>query len=349
MARYDYTQRLTSLQKRRIDAVLLEHAFSTRDMRSITESYETLQESSSIKYVIGAMLPVDNKYTQVTLSEGERVKNHLQKLSEHSISVEFRFQGSVTNNTHIKAYSDIDILTILRDFYLIEPPNKPTSPYLGDPIEDLCHLRRNCCEILCTAFPKADVVTSGSKSISLSGGSLKRKVDVVPSSWYNTVMYVNTMLDYYRGVKVLDYHKRVLISNTPFLHNKRIEEKDGLAANNYKKVVRLLKTIKADSDIQISSYDITSLIYHMENRAFLVGYSPLMLVKNTLEYLSTIIQNPSYRAVLKVPDESRLIFQDGGANIENVSKLRQELSYIYQDILESLMLTGTSIEKRIIS
>lgn len=350
MPNYDYSKRLDNLKKRRHDEEILKKAMAGK-YEILTESYDSLKDASSIKYVIGAMLPVSQSYTQNTYAEAERVQNQLLALKSKGYQFEFKYQGSVTNNTHIRAHSDIDILTLHLGFTSLEPPQKATNPYKGDPVQDLCKLREDSVEILEKAFPVAKIDNSGAKSISLQGGSLKRKVDVVPSNWYDTVKYTQTKLGYYRGVMVLDYKARKRIENTPFYHNKLLNDKDSSTAANYKKVVRLLKTLKADADtdIKFSSYDIASLIYHMENTDLIVGRSPLKLISKSLEYMKYVYSNNDFRGSLKVPDGSRHIFAPNHATTEGLRLLIIELDSIYEDLLDDLKLSGSGIEKEIIA
>ncbi|MDR3600354.1 MAG: hypothetical protein P4L49_07730 [Desulfosporosinus sp.] len=351
MTSKDYSKRLTNLKTRRKDQELVKKAFSEGTYQYLTESYEVLQESDTIKYVIGAMMPVSETYTQNTYEQGERVKSQLLKNLDSAYNVKFEYQGSVTNNTHIKAHSDIDILTLHGWFYTLQHPLKPVSPYKGDTVQDLLNLRQNCFKILTNAYPTAEVDDSGAKSISIKGGSLTRKIDVVPSSWYNTVLYDETKLPYYRGVSILDAKNKILIENTPFYHNKLLEVKDNLSANNYKKVVRLLKTLKADAenDIELSSYDLASLMYHMEDAKYVVGYSPLLLLENSINYLIFLNENSSYRNSLQVPDKSRNIFVQNGASKTALKLMIDELVTIYSDILDELKINGTKINKRIVA
>jgi len=349
MARMNYSNRLTALKNRRQDPEQIAKAFSLGQI--LIESYEGLKEADSIRYVIGAMQPVDAKYTQNTYDEGERVKNHLKKLIDSGYNIDFRYQGSVTNNTHIKVHSDIDILTIHLGFISLEPPQIATIPYQGNPVKDLCKLREDSYSILRTAFPAAEIDNTGAKSISLKGGSLKRKVDVVPSNWYDTVKYTDTKLEYYRGVMVLDYEKKVLIPNTPFFHNKLLDDKDANTLRNYKKVVRLLKTLKADAEVNInlSSYDIASLMYHLKNSDYIIGNSPLLLIYKSLEFLKYLYGNESYRNSLKVPDGSRCVFQSNGATQNDLKLMIIELNNTYQDLLDDLIKSGSNINKQIIA
>ncbi|MFD1736127.1 hypothetical protein ACFSCX_06070 [Bacillus salitolerans] len=346
MAKNNYQKRLESLKKRRQDEVLLE-----KSIGMFTESYEQLEEKSSIKYIIGAMNPVDKRSTEITLGEGERIKNQLAKLKEKGYEIEFRYQGSVTNNTHIKAHSDIDILTLHQGFTTLEPPLKASSPYKGNPVQDLCELREDSYELLKNAYPAASIDNEGAKSISLQGGSLRRKVDVVPSNWYDTVKYQNTKLEYYRGVMVLDYKEKTRIANTPFYHNKLLDDKDTHTSYNFKKVVRLLKTLKADAEhkINLSSYDITAIMYHMQESSYLISRSPLRLVSNSIAFLRTLYEQDSHRNSLFVPDGSRKIFQNGGATKADLTLLLVELINIYEDLLDDLKITGGSVNKEIIA
>lgn len=350
MTKLDYTKRLESLRNRRHGDELIKKAMFG-EYEIVTESYEVLKESLGVKYAIGAMQPVDEEYTENTFLEGERVLNQLRKLEEKGYEVEFKYQGSVTNNTHIKSHSDIDILVLHCGFFSLEPPQIPANPYKGDPIQDLSGLREESYEILKSSFPAVDIDNDGAKCINLKGGSLRREVDVVPSNWFDTVKYTETRLEYYRGVMILDNIKKERLTNTPFFHNKLLNDKDSQTAFNYKKMVRLLKTLKADADvtIKLSSYDIAALLYHMDNSAYLVGSSPLRLIEKSLHYLKDICTNEALRNSLHVPDESRSIFQDKGATVKDLKMLTSELVDLHDDIVIDLQKSGSTIFKEIVA
>jgi len=69
------------------------------------------------RYIKIAMTEVDSSYTQRSKEAGERVKDHLQK---ELTNVTYKYQGSVMTDTHIKGYSDIDLLTICEKFYSLD-------------------------------------------------------------------------------------------------------------------------------------------------------------------------------------------------------------------------------------
>src|SRR6185436_3886144 len=98
------------------------------------------------------------------------------------MQVVFDYQGSVTNDTHIRAHSDIDLLTVETKWVNLD---HTTQPYTPNAVEDLKKIRRQTASILRGAYTTATVDNSGNKSISVSGGSLRRKIDVISCAWWH--------------------------------------------------------------------------------------------------------------------------------------------------------------------
>lgn len=257
--------RLDRLNQRRLDTDIVE-------AKLLNETYRNISQSDSVKYVIGSMQPIDPEYTKNTYVQGERVRNQLEnRLTE---ICEYEYQGSVTNDTHIKAKSDIDLLVLIDKFFSLEKPQEPKSPYKGNPLQDLLNLRKESENALEQAFPQAIIDKNGSKSISIEGGSLTRKIDVVPSNWYHTNKYAETNNDIYRGVKILDKSVPCRLANTPFLHNAWIEYKDQQTNGGLRKACRLMKSLKYDTEnIDLSSYDIVSIAFNISKTRVRSQYS----------------------------------------------------------------------------
>ena len=122
----NYQERLRNLKNRRTDIEFVieksaEEKFSISNY--LTEAYEKVQEKDVYKYFLGAMEEVDKIYTENTFTEAERIQNQLDKIKTVELDFVYRYQGSVSNNTHIKAHSDIDILVILDKFITLESPS----------------------------------------------------------------------------------------------------------------------------------------------------------------------------------------------------------------------------------
>lgn len=314
----NYAQKLANLRSRRMGLGSTALSANFREavaLDSLTEAYEKRAKTDAIKYALGAMQALDAKYTAISFQEGDRVKNQLSPcLQSLGISATFEYQGSVPLDIHIRQASDIDLLVLHDRFVTFDQAGtrEPTYVRLSiSVLDEMLKLRSQCESILTQKFPAVTVDVSGAKSISLSGGSLQRKIDVVPSHWHDTAAYQVSREKYDREVKVLDKHERTLITNRPFLHMRRIEEKDGRTNGCTKKVIRLLKNLKRDSnkDIKLSSYDIAALVWHCNDQALNKPYYlELSLIAETQSWLQVLVNNPGYAKTLDVPDLSRKIF-----------------------------------------
>ncbi|MBL0937629.1 MAG: hypothetical protein IBJ03_01975 [Gemmatimonadaceae bacterium] len=314
----------------------------------LQEAYARLSEDSAVKYAIGAMQPIEKRYTEITLEEGSRVRRQLEDgLARRNIPVAFRFQGSTTNDTHIKAYSDIDLLTLHLAYHDLEPPLRPSTPYAGDPASDLKELRQAAIGVLANAFPEVMVDASGSKALALSGGSLRRDVDVVIGNWWNNIEYEQTSLEAFRGVRIYDAHSQQRIGNKPFLHNLRIAEKDARCGGGLRKVCRLLKSLKYDAqpEVPMSSYDLVSLAYAMsEQQLTTENGADLQLVANTEEFLRVLRGSEQLRSQMYVPNGMRKVFCAEGATIDGLKALHAEVAQLLADIHQGLARSFKKLE-----
>src|SRR6267142_6858636 len=110
------TSRLDRLRSRRMDPLL--------KVAGLREAYERLTtEDTSVRYAIGSMQPIDSEYTQRTIEERDRVEKQLADgYRNANIAVVFDYQGSLTNDTHIRVYSDVDLLTVVYGWHSVQPP-----------------------------------------------------------------------------------------------------------------------------------------------------------------------------------------------------------------------------------
>lgn len=326
------SKRYDSLLRRRAPA-------EDRLFIKFAEAYEK-ESGEHTKYIIGACRPVDPKYTQRLSEQGDRVENQLKKrITDRYPAIEFRRQGSVSNNTHIRYYSDIDVLTIIDKFIELQHPQIPRYPYGGMPADDLLVLRKACLNELSDAFPKATIDDEGATSISISGASLACKVDVVPSNWLNTNSYASSNLEYTRGIMVLNKREMTRKQNYPFLFNQRLDELDNSKAGIPRMLIRLLKTIKADANddgyqIDFSSFDICSIVYRMPATLYSFNLqTPLSIFRNLLLWLESIISDSALQESLLVVDESRKLFNDS-TKISEFRKLHSEAIELYGGALQ---------------
>lgn len=139
-----------------------------------------------------------------------------------------------------------------------------------------------------------------------------------------------------KGVRVYTKNCDDFNVNYPFLNNKLIEEKDSRCYGNYRKAVRLLKTLRSDSSrqVDISSYDIVALLYHMDDSNYHVNSQYLALVKNITEYLVNLTQNPNIFYNMEVQDKTRKI--SNKTTIDVLKGLTVEIGDLEKNLVQDL-------------
>ena len=331
-----YKRLYSNLLERRTDHTLGRVALS--------EAIQKSHESESLRYLKASMEAVPTEYTEISFREANRVKDALAKdLAEQGVGVEFDYQGSTTNNTHIKAKSDIDLLALRTEFFTLKPPLTPTYPYQGNPLQDLIGLRRAAIDILDRRFWAAEVGKDSPMCIPIEGGSLLRKVDVVPSNWYHTQEYQNTKDKSYLGIQVLDSSVPERVVNFPFLHNQRLGEKDRVAMGRAKPLIRCLKNIIADNtEIKISSYNVAGLAYNLPNDRYASGLilPEVKLLSSFVEYSRLWESSSALRGLAMVPNGTRHLFSDfhsDGITVAQLSKLNDYAEELLTEIQEDTM------------
>jgi hypothetical protein len=324
------------------------------------EFFETLKESAGIKYTIGAMAAVDEKSTEVSINEGNRVADNLiSKLKTHNIYADKRMQGSVPLDIHIKGHSDVDMLVIINNTILIERPvilpnNYSPATDTRSMVDIVKELRTKSEQILPNSFPKADVNINGCKSIALEGGSLARKVDIVPSCWYDSIKYQASKFEHERGIKIYHKDNHELVLNYPFTHINVVNKKDAEYSGNLKCVIRLMKNMIADMPDnkkriakKLSSYDLAAIAFHMNEDLRLPSYMRLGLIEKTKSHLIYLRINEYYRNSLDVPDGTRKIF-DNSEKISALEILSQEINDLAESIFKEIKPYASRYEPSII-
>ncbi|VVD72031.1 hypothetical protein PAQ31011_00660 [Pandoraea aquatica] len=348
MAR-DIQKRLQSLDARRRGNDRSEMTFdSAREVRAGVPTLESYQKRSAstefTKYALGAMQAVGTEYTRIGVEEATRVGKQLAAgLEKLGIGVDFRLQGSVPCDIHIRGASDVDLLVLEDRYFRYDSDGVKAKrgeyrhPVSYDTLASLCNLRDQSEAILTDAYPAATVDTSGAKAIHLSGGSLRRDVDVVPSNWFDTIDYQRTGWEADRGVQILDKHARERIKNMPFRHIERITDRDRECGGGLKKAIRLCKNVKADAknegtNIGLSSFDIASMLWHADVPALTVGVAyELAILAEATRFADYLACNHDEARQLLVPDGSRAVF-DAPEKLEALTLLSLELDDLSEKV-----------------
>lgn len=305
------------------------------------ENFSASSSQREFSYLVDAMQPIDPEYTKKTFEEGERVKAMLLEHLPSLYQVTFDYQGSVTSDTHIRAYSDVDLLVLHGGFVSVDPGVPVSNPYPGSTLQHLTGMRRDSALVLKNKYPAVEVDDAPGKAISLKGGSLLRKVDVVVGNWWDTDLWNKYRVKMARGIQIIDTKVPELIRNKPFWHNYAIDTKDK-KTGGLRKVIRLLKTLKYDSapEVKISSYDIAALAWNMQDPLLTVSANAYVaLATNARDELKRFLDNQIVRDQLMVPNGTRKVFGTGGASVEGLRGLHRELSELLTKVNQELLIS----------
>lgn len=321
--------------------------------KAFSDELATIAYSDVLTFIRTAMKGVEPEYTQRSKDAGEKVKGHLSsKLSD----VSFRYQGSVMTDTHIKGYSDIDLLTISEKFYSCDASNikallasaekrakyypsslnklqreVDTSSYTGDSLADLRKLRLDSERTLLDVYEICN--TTKPKAIKIKNKSVNREVDIVIANWYDDVSSIINDRGDYRGIQV--YNKDTNSkekADYPFLSIKRINERSSETNGRLKKMIRFLKNTKSlsDHEIDLSSFDINAICYDIKVSVYqnLSFYELVPVIYNQLKSVST---NQTHADDIVSVDGKEYIFRDRPAKFQNLKALLAELEGIFSD------------------
>lgn len=336
MAR-DIDRRLSDLERRRkgtdrLDRVATASRAEVMAKSLATESYAMRSDRQHTRYALGAMQEVDPGYTKIGLDTAERVGKQLE--SNLPMAVSFRVQGSVALNVHVRGVSDVDLLTLDGRFITYDPAGcrarTYTSPTPLRSLSALQELRRAAERVLVAAYPAADVDCDGGKAIALSGGSLARPVDVVPSHWNDCAAYQASLADHDRAVTILNKNVPETIDNLPFLHIKRVGDADAMALGGVRKAIRLAKNVKNDAENESSasrlpSFDIAALMWHADRDALKLGsVYELAVLAEAQRFFDWCYRNKDEAKRLRTPDGTRTIL-DADAKFDALTTISIEL------------------------
>jgi hypothetical protein len=322
--------------------------------KSFLDELSSISYSDALTFVRMAMKAVEPTYTQRTKEAGEKAKQHLDaELTDKT----FKYQGSVMTDTHIKGYSDIDLLVISDKFYSYDlyrinqildnyeqkskflnesiqkmESEKSGSSYSGDAYSDLKKLRVDSEEILKRKYSNCNI--SKPKAIKIKNLNLNREVDIVIANWYDDVTSIINNKKEYRGIQVYDKDNNTKCdADYPFLSIKRINEKSSETNGRLKKMIRFMKNIKAHSDynIELSSFDINAICYDIKSSKY--WNSPYYeLISVVYNQLHSLCNDSNHANDLVSVDGREYIFRNQPNKVENLKSIMSEIESIYNDL-----------------
>lgn len=321
--------------------------------KSFSDELSTISYNEVLSYIRISMKGVESEYTQKSKDAGEKVKEHI---SNEIKDITFKYQGSVMTDTHIKGYSDIDLLVICEKFYqpdnynikkILENSEQRVkfssslpklekevngTTYQGNEIEDLKNIRLDSENALSKVYSNCDKTKP--KAIKIKNLNLNREVDIVVANWYDDVSSVINDKGDFRGIQI--YNK---VTNSrenadyPFLSIKRINDRNSTTNGRLKKMIRFLKNNKANSEqeIDLSSFDINAICYdiNVTEYQFLSFYELVPVIYNQMKKIAS---DENKADNLVSVDGREYIFRNKSSKKENLKKLLAEVESIFLDL-----------------
>ena len=323
--------------------------------KSIKEELSSISYSDVLEYVRYAMNGVEPAYTQRSKEAGENVKTHL--INGGITDATFQYQGSIMSNTHVKGFSDIDLLVISDKFYSYDAyevrnilnessrqlnfyPNQiskiklegQTGSYTGDSLSDLKKLRGDSEGILLRKYLACEI--SKPKSIKITNSSLNREVDIVIANWYDDITSIINDKGVNRGIQVYnkDLHQKGKV-DFPLISIDRINNKSTITGGRLKKMIRFLKNIKGKSSLSIdlNSFDFNAICYDIDQALYqnLIFHR---LVPIIYQQLKSIANSQTVADNLKSIDGREYIFRGKTEKLQSLRNLISEVESIVADL-----------------
>ena len=326
---FDFTKSLMAMQQRKFGDDLKKG--------ELLESFSG-KASDAVLYISEAMEPVSKTYTENTFKQCDRVIEQLKSnISGKHSGLNFEYQGSVPLNVHIKKHSDIDLLVATGRYYMVTPPLPVLNPYTGNCKNDMVQLRDDIVATIESQFPAVVIDDTGGKAVAIEGGSLNRKIDLVPVSWVHNTNSHGTNDLTPRGIRLYDKTDGIYITNYPFMHIAKCDGKDRNVGGKYKMLVRYIKNIIKDNDgISISSYDAAGLMYLQgETELIATDYNPVALSVVCEKFLQRLLNDNELMDSAMVPNGTRKLFGIGHLERAEVLKLYMVIKEINLAVSQS--------------
>ena len=315
-------------------------------------SGESLYDKDVARYVMRAMKAVDEEYTKRSKAAGEVVKQHLKELLTN---VSYEYQGSVMTDTHIRGASDIDLLVLCdkfvgTDIFKVREELAKTwkynsyqlgrlcqfdnsfSQYEGNSFRDMAFVRTQIEKIMSRTYTICDI--SKPKAVKITNQNLHRDVDIVTSSWFQSLDYVlDGMPENKRGIKI--YNKSTGFSegpDYPFLSISRINQRSSDTNGRLKRMIRFLKNVRTDSekDIPLTSFEINAICYSIPVQDYAQKeYKELVYI---LWYSMFHLWNDGKQDELKSVVGDEYIFKDKPEKLAALKVLEDEVYKINKDL-----------------
>jgi len=323
----DYSLRLENLKNRRYDEALKEPVLS--------DAFSKTDYPDSVKYALESMVEIDPSYAYKVYAISRKIHEKLTKLlKKRGYYVDYRYQGELKTFSNIMLYGDVELIVIKKDV--------TDKAHL-----DVQRLAMELLEILRGDKEFKSIDYSDKTRIRITAQKPTCEIDILPSVWVDSIEFKQTKNEIYRGIAEFDFKSRRVKKYLPFLNIARVNSRDQHTEGAFKRLSRLLKTLRADNDerIDLKDSEINAILYTLGIEKLTGEYSYILSKLPLLEKLLDKIQSDK-KAFLSVPSPSGKdkVFNGSLGKQAEVGKLKVALSKLIEDISSDLDAVNLRIE-----
>lgn len=289
------------------------------------------QNGSWLDYIKHCMRPVGIGISEQLIKENlnliGKLLPELQK--QKNIKAEVQVIGGFLHNTHISTSEIMDMLIVLDEKQLKNSNGEGTNLV---EIQELRNFTKNITKEL---FPGAKIDDSQPLALEMSIPSRFGKIRL----FYGLKQSSQTSASgfYSSQISLFDSFNKEFIISHPLSIGEQIDKKDMDTNFNAKLLIRILKHLKTDlsSTHLLSGFDITSLVYSMEDYALgkPTGQILFLLLECNL-FFKKIIENPFLKRSIISPDGRQLIDQHNEPRImESLNRIITDLELLIKNLV----------------
>jgi len=309
----------------------------------LSESFKNTQLSQGTRYIYESMRPIDDKYRKITQGAIEAVEKHINRnWPSLTNAIDIKRQGSVTTFTEIEATSDADLLIIQNEYSWCNG-YKADSTYQGSTSQLMTTWKKEIAEFLDTKY---NSIKEKEKCVLINMQNPKRKIDVVPASWYLKKWQGK---DTDAGVAT---YKNGIKNNFsfPFRVTKNINLQGNQKGDSNRRAIRYLKSLKSDSEgqIDLSSFEIYSFINDIINE-IPYGSNGTVLSAFLLGQIDTYLKHFKDSEQILSPCSTESPFKNRRPHFErNFRLLSEGIQQLHNDAQNDVYHTPRLFEKGIL-
>ena len=324
----DYSKHITRLKKRLYDEEM--------GRPVVSGAFEKSKYPDVVKYAFEGMSGVDSSYNAKLIKNFQSTQELLtSQLRERNIEVDMRYQGAHNTDTHVELFTDLELMVILKS-------------YTGKPAKAVQTLASHIVDIL-TASNAYNLIDFSSKNRCYVETRVPTShLSILPAIWLDSSEYKKTHLEINRGVCEYNFEKKTRRMYLPFLNMARLNSKDRKLGGSLKGMIRLLRSIQADSGHQdlLTHDEIMGTLYNMSLRDLTVpkGFY-LSLLPAVSRWLKKVGTDTEFRQKLLSPSKKEYVFGNKSKE-ESIVNLQKEVDTLIDDLQEALKESNMTIDSK---